>query len=49
MEVFRLGEALCQQFRADDLALRVGDQAAVGLMLERGLGESPDDQRDKRR
>ena len=45
MEVLGLGEALADERRADHVALRIVDQAAVGLVREEHLGDAGDRQR----
>jgi hypothetical protein len=45
VQVFGLGEGLADQGRADDRALGVADQAAVGLGREGRLGDAGDGQR----
>src|ERR1700741_5492080 len=43
-EVFRVGERLADQSRAEHLAVFL-DQAAIGLVLERHLADAGDEQR----
>ena len=46
MEVLGLGEGLADQAGPDDVTVRVLDQRAVGLVVERHLGDAGDDQRE---
>ena len=47
VEIFRAGEILPEQFRADDPAILAFDETAVGLMRKEQLAGTEDDQLDR--